>query len=180
MNIDVMDRVPARSILADDLWDMYSCTFDEINKLAAQRHMMFRSEFDEMIDDPRIDKYIAREPEGVLGFGVQTRELDAWHLISPQFFAHHWPRLYAEQRIWYVGFVGVASAAQGSTLFRDLIVEMSRPVVEAHGMNVMDSCTYNVAVRRLPLAVQAILRRAYGSTRAHLLDSQQFWGYTFS
>ena len=163
-----------------EAWEMYQATFAEIDGLAVQRHLMTSAEFYDTIHNPKIHKYVARDATGrVIGLGVQTNHLDEWPLISPRYFERHFPAQYERCAIWYVGFVCVAATAQGSTLFRDLIVQMAEPAVRAGGMSVMDFCAYNAFERRLPRAAQALLKRAYPEAYGVPIDAQQFWAWMF-
>lgn len=166
-----------------DQWayaDMYDQAFAEINTLAVQRHMMTESEQDAMMIDDRIEKWIARGDDGEpIGFGVQTTDLDAWPLISPAYFERKWPKLYAERKIWYVGFVCTRQdpPAPVST-FASIITAMSEPTRAAGGVSVMDYCTVNVA-RGLPKGALRILRRARTETTMEAIDQQTFVAYDF-
>lgn len=162
------------------VWQMYYSTFAEINESAAQRHMMTWEEFADTAVDRRIEKYVVTAGPGdgtPIGLGVQTTDLDAWPLISPEYFRHRWPKLYDENKIWYVGFVGVTGHHPG--VFADLIVRMSAPTVAAGGVSVMDYCTTNVE-RGLPRAAHRILERGHDQqVITGRIDAQEFWAYDF-
>jgi hypothetical protein len=160
-------------------WEMYEATFQEINALAVQRHMMTYEEFVAVMADGRVIKYLVLgENHAVLGMSLLTNDLEAWPLISPAYFEKHWPEHYREQTVWYVGFVAVAPG-QSAALFPALIAKMYEPVRDTHGVAVMDFCTYNVGVRRLPAATQAILRRLHSTARGSEIDAQSFWLWEF-
>jgi hypothetical protein len=165
--------------LMRDLWEMYAKAFEEIDTLAVQSHMMTYEQFVEVMLDERIRKYVATDPAGVTGLSLLTNRLRAWPLISPRYFERHWPRHYADESVWYVGFVAVADRNTDHTLFPKLIAQMYEPVRDSGGVAVMDFCSYNIATRRLPAVTQAILRRLNPSTVGAPIDEQQFWLWEF-
>lgn len=158
---------------------LYRGAFEEINALAVQRHMMTPAEFGDMWLDERIQKWTAIDDRGALvGLGIQTNDLAAWPLISIEFFERRWPKLYADQAIWYVGFVCTRQepAAPVET-FGELIRAMSAETRAAGGISVMDFCTANTN-RGLVRAAKGILRRS-GPVEAETIDRQIFVAYDF-
>jgi hypothetical protein len=146
--------------LLDEAWTLYTEAFRELDALAVQRHLMYRQEFDDVVADRRVRKYLAVDDGGRLtGLATYTNHLEAMPLVSPTYFERRWPAFYAEHRIWYVGFVAV------------------RPSVWQGGIRVFDMCRHNVE-RGLQLAVAALLDRL-GGLRAERADEQSYWMYTF-
>lgn len=160
------------------MWEMYAETFEGINALAVQRHMMTYAEFAAVCMDDRIHKYVATDAAGVQGMSLLTNDLNAWPLISPAYFERHWPTHYAAKSVWYVGFVAVAEGAPHH-LFPELIAAMYEPVKASKGVAVMDFCSYNVASRRLPDVTTRILRRLNASAVGAPIDAQEFWLWEF-
>lgn len=114
MSIKVVDAV--QEDLMAEVWDLYYTTFHELNAFAVQRHLMFRSEFDEVMLDTRVQKYLCLADDGsVCGLSTYTNMLDAMPLISPAYFERRWPELFAQNRIWYCGFVAVEKNGGGRT-----------------------------------------------------------------
>lgn len=161
-------------------WKLYESAFAEINALAAQRHMMTSDEFVDMWADKRVEKWLAPDDEGgLIGMGVQTTDLDAWPLISPAYFERKWPKLYADRKLWYVGFVCTRQDPPAPiATFAEIITAMSEPTRAAGGISVMDYCTVNVA-RCLPKGALRILRRSLPSTQMEAIDQQTFVAYDF-
>ena len=98
-------------------------------------------------------------------------------LISPQYFERHWPRHYAERRIWYVGFVAVKAGAPVTT-FAQLIAAMHETST-CDAITALDVCARTDAVRHLPRSVRVLLHRLSGNVRMHKLDEQSYWLYEF-
>jgi hypothetical protein len=177
MTVDVLTTLPAESL--DEAWRFYHDTFGPLAVLAVQRHVLFRDEFDTLMADERVTKYVARDGAAVVGLAAMTEDLAAVPLVSGEFFAHRWPDLYAQQRIVYCLFVGVQSGARGKGVFVGLQQEMYRQVEKVRGIVVLDICTYNEAELGLPWAIESILRPIAGAATATRLDSQSYWLYEF-
>jgi len=163
------------------LWRLYERAFDDLRVLAVQRHIMIRSEFDAVIADDRIDKYVVTGSDGtVTALATMTNELDAVPLISPEYFAHRWPDLHAKQRVWYVSFVAVDPVHQARGVMQRIIDAMCAAVDEtAGGVICLDVCEYRETAQRLPTAIESQANRARpGITRVRL-DAQVYWGYEF-
>lgn len=176
-------RIETHEVLPDAMleqaWRLYAEAFDELRVRAVQRHVMLRQEFDEQMRDPRILKYVGREPDGDEPFtalGTLTNDLDAAPLISPDFFRHRWPVLYAARQVWYVGFYAVHPGHRGSGMFARLIEEMVKIIVP--GVAVVDFCSRNEEILHLPDVVLGVLEDL-GEVRPQRLDTQAYWSYEF-
>jgi hypothetical protein len=171
-------KIDVRTLLAGDAleeaWQLYETAFTTLNTLTIQRHLMYRSEFDDVAADPRIQKWLVFDGEGrLVGLAAYTNHLDAWTLISPEYFARRWPRQYAAKTIWYCGFVAAPYVVSG--VFQLLVERMFRVVEEQDGVISLDFCRYN---SRLATAVQLLMRRMSGGRCvSRSADEQQFWTY---
>ncbi|MEU4428377.1 hypothetical protein AB0F81_47815 [Actinoplanes sp. NPDC024001] len=178
MRVEVMPELPAE--MMDEAWDWYRDTFDELRYMAANRHLMYRDEFDALMADKRADKYLALDAEGQLvGMGVQTTDLESVPLISPDYFEYHWPELFAQRRLFYVTFVGSRKSARGAGVFVALLRAMYAPIGEVNGRVFVDICSYNEERHALPRMIAMILSRAAGRAQPTRLDAQSFWMYEF-
>jgi hypothetical protein len=176
MNMKTVDQL--HESLLEDAWDLYYEAFKELNTLAVQRHLMYRNEFDEVMLDRRVQKYLCLDDDAALcGLSTYTNDLDAVPLISPEYFERRWPRHYAERRIWYVGFVAVAATAPVTT-FPSLIAAMHETSTR-DALTALDVCAHTDAVRHLPRSVRVLLRRLSGNVRMERLDEQSYWLYEF-
>jgi hypothetical protein len=180
MQVDVHPVVPAE--WRDAAWRFYRDTFAPLATLAVQRHVLHEKEFDELAGDARIDKYLAVRDGQVVGMSAMTADLDAVHLISPEYFAHRWPGLYAERRILYCVFVGVhPDREQGRGVFVALQDSMyAHQVGPVGGVCVLDVCTWNEEELHLPGVIESIMRKVAGAATVQRLDSQSYWLYDFS
>jgi hypothetical protein len=177
MKIEIIDTIG--DDLLESTWDLYHGAFEELNALAVQRHLMHRPEFDEVMRDRRVQKYVARADGGeLLGLSTYTNELDAMPLISPAYFERRWPDLFAEQRIWYCGFVATHPDRRAAQAYGHLCLAMYRAAEERAGLIALDFCRYNDEVHHMSRSVNLLLRRASGGrVRAHQMDEQSFWLY---
>src|ERR1700753_3252601 len=108
MLVKVIDQITDDD-LHEAVWKLYEDSFAELRSLAVQRHLMYRSEFDEVMRDTRIGKYLALDDDGtVCRIATYTNDLEAVPLIAPEYFERHYPEQYAAQKIWYIGFVAVS------------------------------------------------------------------------
>src|SRR4051812_43927039 len=179
MLIKVVDQIVDED-LHSAAWRLYQDAFDELNTLAVQRHMMFPSEFDEVMRDSRVSKYLALTDEGHLcGIATYTNDLDAVPLIAPQYFERHWPEHYAARKIWYIGFVAVHPQAQGRHMFRQMVEEMYVVAATQNGLVGIDICTYNDEVRNMSHIFRSMVERLTANMRFQKIDQQSYWLYEF-
>jgi hypothetical protein len=163
----------------ESAWAIYNRAFDELRRTAVQRHVMFREEFDALMADTRVGKYRGLLPEGgpvVTALATFTNELDALPLISPEYFAHRWPSLYAEKRIWYIGLFAVDPAHQSTGVFEEIIRHMWATVLATGGVGMLDMSRSNFK-RGLSSAIHSVLQALTPEATATCVDEQQFWCY---
>lgn len=174
--IDIRDQLDGSC--ADRAWGLYSAAFAELDTLAVQRHRMYRDEFDQVIGDRRVSKYLRFATDGTLdAVATYTNDLEAVPLISPRYFQRHWPVHYRQRRIWYVGFVAVRDGAPVS-VFGEVIAAMHETSGRS-AITVLDVCARTEAVRHLPRSVRVLLHRLSGGVRMERLDEQSYWLYEF-
>jgi hypothetical protein len=178
MTVKVVDEL--HESLIEDAWTLYHEAFHELNAFTVQRHLMYRSEFDEVMRDRRVQKYLCLDDSGALcGMSTYTNELDAVPLISPQYFQRRWPKRYAEKRIWYVGFVAVAPNGREMHAFVELVEAMQLVAAPQNGVVGLDVCRYNDDARRMSRAIGLLVRRITSTVRMERADEQSYWLYEF-
>lgn len=168
--------------LLEEAWQLYSAAFADLNTRAVQRHLMHRYEFDDVMRDPRVDKYLVIDDEDgqMVGLSTYTNDLTAVPLISPEYFERRWPDLYAKQLIWYCGFVAVHPDAQGTGPYREMVGAMCLAAAGAGGIISLDMCRLNAEGRHMARSIPLMLRRAAGGpVRTERLDEQSYWLYEF-
>jgi len=159
---------------------MYFETFKDFNTLAVPRHLMYRSEFDEVMRDERVQKYLCLEDDGTLsGLATYTNDLSAVPLIAPEYFERHWPEHYANNRIWYIGFVCVHPEAQGHEAFAQMVEQMYLIAVTQNGLVGLDICSYNDEVRNMSRVFRVMIRRLTKEMKFTRIDQQSYWLYEF-
>lgn len=163
--------------LAETCWQVYTDAFAPLAELAAQRHVMTRDEFDTVAADPRVDKVLTLDDSGsIIGVASFTRHLDAVPLISLPFYRRRWPQAFEQKRIWYIGFVAIAPAAQRTAAFDDLIGELFAIAAAEHGLVSLDVCAHNQDKRHLPRAIElTVSRLSAGVSKADTADTQSYW-----
>jgi len=179
MLIKVVDQI-IDGDLYNAAWKLYEDAFEELNTLAVQRHMMFPNEFDEVMRDSRVSKYLALTDDGTLvGVATYTNDLDAVPLIAPQYFERHWPEHYAARKIWYIGFVAVSPEHQGREAFGQLVEQMYRIASTQNGLVGLDICSYNDDVRHMSRIFRLMISRTTETMKFSRIDQQSYWLYEF-
>ncbi len=181
MKIEELSTIvaPASADRLMDAWSFYQEVFTDVNAMAANRHLMTLNEFERVMADARVQKWMALSDDGhIIGMATITNYLEAWPLVSPEFFARRYPRQYERRAIWYIGFVGCNADGTRGHAFRELITRMQPQVEESDGIFVQDFCVHNVG-RSLPAATRAILRRINPTVEFDRIDAQEFWAGSF-
>lgn len=161
-------------------WALYQEAFDDIRALAVQRHLMYRDEFEAVMRDQRVSKYQAMRDDGTLcGLSTYSNDLRAMPLIAPEYFERRWPELYQQNKVWYCGFVAVASEARDTRAFADLVEAMYLTAANQNGIIALDFCQYNDDMRKMSRVIRLMLHRLSGGVRAECMDKQSFWIYEF-
>ncbi len=176
----IIDVVP---VLAGDravaAWKLYYDAFEELDTLAVQRHLMYRSEFDEVMHDRRVDKYLAYGEVGnLLGVATFTNQLDAVPLISSAYFARRWPALYETGRIWYIGFMATSPAGRPGALLA-LASAMYGVAAVRGGVVGLDVCRHNGDGRGMGRTLEGLVRRHSPGVVVERADEQTYWLYEF-
>jgi hypothetical protein len=174
MDVDVTKVVPAERL--EDAWELYAGAFEELRAAAVQRHLMRRTEFDEVMADDRVEKYLAHDGERLVGLATVTNDLDAMPLISPDYFARRWPNHYAQRRIWYLGFIAIRPDQRGGAVRALLVDRLWQPVRASRGVAALDICSRNDALG-LPRAIHRALERLSPDVVATKLDAQVYWAF---
>ena len=167
--------------LFGQLWDMYVKTFEPINELAAQRHLMHAGEFTEFAADPRINKYVGfSDYDEVIAFGASSPHLDSVHLISPAYYRRKYGAdLVDQRRLFYVLFIGADPDLAERDSYAQLLRKMSAPIAAARGVAALDMCAHNRDGRKLDTATHRILARMHPGVGFHVDDQETFVSYDF-
>jgi hypothetical protein len=180
MLVKVLDQITDEE-MHKAAWELYERALGEMRSLAVQRHLMYQSEFDEVMLDIRVEKYVCIDEEGTLcGLATFSNDLYSMSLISPEYFERRWPELYRQRRIWYAGFVAVDRASRSSRALLELMEAMYNTASAKNGIIALDFCRYNDVKRNMGRATERILNRFAGGTmHAQRMDEEQFWAYEF-
>jgi hypothetical protein len=180
-----MTAVQIRQVVDGDAreqaWKLYLQSFDELRYLAVQRHVMYGDEFDAVMADPRVDKFLLHAEDGSLqAVSTMSSDLRSMPLISPEYFARRWPERYQAGLIFYIGFLAVHPDSHGTGVFGDLVRAMTEPVASQGGFAVIDVCTYNKDRLHLPRAIRWLASTWARSVEMTDLDAQTYVGYDFA
>jgi hypothetical protein len=160
----------------EQAWELYGLAFDELRAMAVQRHLMYRAEFDDVMADDRVAKYVAYDGDRLVGLATYTNDLDAVPLISPEYFAHRWPDYYAQRQIWYLGFFAIHPEHRGSGVFESVIDRLWQSVRADRGVAALDICTRNETIG-LHMAIRRTLEALSPEVVTTAIDQQTFWAY---
>jgi GNAT superfamily N-acetyltransferase len=167
--------------LLEDAWKLYQQSFDSLRYRAAARHVMYASEFDAVMADARITKYLAHDDNGMLqGASTMTSDLTALPFLSPEYFAHRWPERYQAGQIFYIGFMAVHPDFIGSGIFGQLVERMTKEVADVDGLAVVDVCADNKDRLHLPRALNSLASTWAPQVQMSTLDTQYYIGYDFA
>jgi hypothetical protein len=167
--------------LREQAWKLYSQAFDELRYLAVQRHVMYDDEFDAVMADTSVDKFLLWDDEGSLrGLSTMTTHLRSMPLISPEYFSQRWPERYHAGQIFYIGFLGVHPDSHGTGVFGDLVRAMTEPVADIGGLAVIDVCTHNKDRLHLTRAIRWLATTWAPTVSMADLDAQTYVSYDFS
>ena len=172
--VEVAETIPAEQL--EPAWELYNTVFAELRSAAVQRHLMFRAEFDEVMYDGRVEKFLSFADGRLNGLATLTNRLEAMPLISPDYFERRWPRHYAERRIWYVGFLAVHPDDRGGGTFTRLAEAMYPSFRGKRALIAVDVCRRNERIG-LPKAIQWALARFDAGVRGRRVDEQSYWLY---
>lgn len=164
-----------------EFWALYERAFADLRVGAAQRHVMLHQEFEELLADSRVIKYVVRDPaRGRLsGLATMTNDLDAVPLVSPEYFQLHYPESVAAGNLWYVNFVAVDPDYHGTGTFGMIIGEACRRVAPVGGVICLDVSERSELQHQLPSAIERIGNTFAPGTSKRRLDSQVYWAYQF-
>jgi Acetyltransferase (GNAT) family len=178
--MSVHTMLVVRDDLREQAWKLYREAFDSLRHLAVQRHVMYGDEFDAVMADDRVEKYLILDEQGALeGLATLTNDLRSMPLVSPEWFSRRWPERSAEKKVFYIGFVGIHPHAQGSGVCADLVRAMTEKVARVDGVAVLDVCRYNKDTMHLPRLVAALSSTWASHVQMIDLDAQTYVGYDF-
>jgi hypothetical protein len=164
-------------------WSFYDRAFEALRIRAAQRHALTRSEFDDQMIDSRVSKHIVYDGGNggkPVGMTTLTNDLKAVPLISPEFYEARWSRLYAEQRIWYVGFLAIDPDYHGTGVLAQMIGSMCSVIPPHGGVIAADICKFNEENMLLPDTFARLAGTFVRQPEKQRLDAQVFWAYEFA
>jgi hypothetical protein len=170
-----------------ECWELYQRAFEDLRVLAVQRHLMNHAEFHAIMVDERVEKFLVTDDDGHLtALATMTNDLPVLPLISPDYFAHRWPELYAARRVWYVSFVAVDPAHHNAGVMNRIIERMCREAEDGTpndtgvgGVICVDICEHREDAQRLPVAIERQAGRHTPGVKRLRLDAQVYWAYEF-
>jgi hypothetical protein len=123
---------------------LYEEAFGPLRTRAIARQVLHPGEFHQEMTDPRIQKHVARAPDGEpLGLTTLTRHLETVPWISPEYFAARFPQHAERDAIYYAGFTLVTPGARQGAAFHVMIESVVRILAAERAAVGWDICSYN-------------------------------------
>lgn len=163
------------SATAESFYSLYLDAFEALRRRAVARQVLHRHEFFEEMQDERVWKYVAWDPEGrPCGLTVLTRHLETVPWISPEYFAAHYPEHYARGAVYYLGFTLVAMESRRERVFKAMVRAVVDRVAADRGVCGYDICAYNNIALDFAGTVEQMLVRG-ADARVEPLDTQTYY-----
>lgn len=148
MSVDQQVRVSIESALEPQMaaafYDLYRESFGVLETRAVARQLLHRDEFMEEMHDARVHKYVAWSDDGEpIGLSTLTRHLETVPWISPAYFRHHYPDVFARGAVYYIGFTLVRPAHRQARVFQAMVHRMGEVLAEAGAVVGWDICAFN-------------------------------------
>jgi hypothetical protein len=181
--MDLVTKTVVDGLEAEACWSFYDRAFEALRVRAAQRHALNRDEFDDQMIDGRVIKHIVYNTDhGIkpVGMTTVTNDLKAVPLISPEFYEAKWPTFYAQQQIWYVGFLAVDPDYHGTGVLAKMIGSICSIIPPRGGVLAADICQFNEESLMLPETFGRLAGTYSRQPERLRLDAQVFWGYEFA
>lgn len=151
--------------VAELFYALYQDTFEPLAAMAAARQTLHRHEFLEEMRDPRVMKYVAREPSGrIVGMTTLTRDLDTVPWISPQYYARMYPEQTRRNAVFYLGFTLVHPHRRQGDVFKALVLAVMELVGNERGVCGWDICNYNEESINFSRGIELLVRRHIDAT----------------
>lgn len=157
-------------------WALYQSTFGPLAVAAVNRHLLHKSEFMEVMEDERVDKYLVRDDltGEALAMCTLTNHLETVTWVSAEYFAHHYPEHAARNGVYYLGFSLVGATRRRAQLFTQLITRVSRTLVAENAMCAYDICQHNNETIGLGNAVGAMIQ-SVAPIDVRAVDTQTYY-----
>lgn len=157
------------------LYSLYHRAFEPLKVQAAARQVLTCDEFFVQMEDERIDKYVAWEPDGQpIGLITLTRHLDAVPWVSPEYYADRFPEQWARNAVYYLGYL-LAQPVTRRTRFLETICRLCiEPLVAERAVIAYDVCSYNNDMLGFADRISRVARQ-FASSHVHKLDAQVYY-----
>ena len=165
---------------AQALFSLYYGAFEPLSTQAAARQVLTRDEFFNQMEDERIDKYVAWEPDGApIGIITLTRHLEAVPWISPEYLAARYPEQWSRMAIYYLGFLLARPSTRPARFLETIVKLCIEPLVSERAVIAWDVCSYNNDVLDFTERISRVVQQ---SSESHVqqLDAQVYYAVNFA
>lgn len=158
----------------DGLWAAYVEAFGPLREKALLTHQYSRAEFDELMDDERVYKLVARCKGRPIGLGVITNHLELAPQISPEFLRSRYPDLAERNAIYFGIMIFVSAERRRQILFAQLAGAMGQLAALDNGLLVFDICEYNRENLRLDSQLEHVAKW-FPESNFTKIDTQSYY-----
>jgi hypothetical protein len=166
-----------RTVDVGNLYDSYLAAFGPLRTRAAARHVLTPDEFAAEMADERIEKYVAREGDEVIGLATLTGDLSAVPWVSAEFYAARYPEHAARGALLYLGYTLVRPDRERQGVFARIAARIVRRCHEARAVCAFDVCGYNDDVHGIARSIAALSRSL--PVKVETVDVQTYYGAVF-
>lgn len=175
-------RIDRLAILDDPtarhLWDLYSRAFASLATRSATRQTLHSDEFLDQMRDARVWKFVGFDETSseALALATVSRHLETDPWANPEYFQSRWPRLHAEGRIYYFGFVIVDPERQRRGSYNEIMAAVVGMLHRERALAGFDVSRHNEQVLGLLTSVMNATQVDYELLD---LDTQSYYAVTF-
>lgn len=116
--------------IADQVWDLYSASYQRVVGRTVTHEMLYRHEFDEVVRDPSNRLWVLWNDRQPVACTLLATDVGSTGYISREYFEQRYPEFVAESRVRYMMWTVV----HPDFMARGVLVRLAREVfaVEAH------------------------------------------------
>lgn len=175
--------VTVETVVAADhvelFYDLYLTAFQSLRTRAVARHLLHHDEFVAEMNDPRVWKYVAWDDDGrPVGLTTLTQDLDSVPWISPDYFAHRYPRASSENRVFYLGFTLTSAGRRQYRVLAAMLAAVIERLSVARAVCGYDICAFNNDLIRFAEHLELMMHRLADVT-VDTIDTQTYYSATF-
>jgi len=175
-------RIETPALLSDDVAEefckLYRTAFEPLDVLAAARQSLTDEEFLEELAHPSVFKWLVYDDfDRPCALSFMTNDLTTVPWVSIPFYKARFPDHFERKAIYYFGGLLVHPEYQGSSVVKDLLVQVMLKVGADDAICAFDCCGFNVDVKRFPKLVGDFAELVNEFVDLQEVDVQRYYAY---